>query len=78
MIQISPVHMKDVSINKGLYEPLKECQESDGYTDAQWEILDVKAMATIQSHFGESIFFSIMDKTTAKDLWDSLCSTWES
>ncbi|MCO5601160.1 hypothetical protein L7F22_055279 [Adiantum nelumboides] len=29
-------------------------------------------------HLAESVFFTIIGKTTAKDLWDSLCSAWES
>ena len=47
--------MKDVLINKGLSEPLKECAEGDGYTQAQWELLDAKAMATICLHLVESV-----------------------
>ncbi|MCO5557729.1 hypothetical protein L7F22_011300 [Adiantum nelumboides] len=35
-------------------------------------------MATIRLHLAESVFFTIIGKTTAKDLWDSLCSAWES
>ncbi|MCO5551701.1 hypothetical protein L7F22_005205 [Adiantum nelumboides] len=31
----------------------------------------------IRLHLGESIFFTIMDKTTAFELWDSLCSAWD-
>ena len=63
--------MKDVLINKGLSQPLKECAEGDGYTQAQWELLDAKAMATIRLHLAESLFFTIIGKTTTKDLWDS-------
>ena len=70
--------MKDVLINKGLSEPLKEHAEGDGYTQAQWELLDAKAMATIRLHLAESVFFTIIGKTTTKELWDSLCSAWES
>ena len=70
--------MKDVLINKGLSEPLKERAEGDGYTQAQWELLDAKAMATIRLHLAESVFFTIIGKTTTKELWDSLCSAWES
>ena len=63
-----------VLINKGLSEPLKERAEGDGYTQAQWELLDAKAMATIRLHLAESVFFTIIGKTTFKELWDSLCS----
>ncbi|MCO5549376.1 hypothetical protein L7F22_002847 [Adiantum nelumboides] len=35
-------------------------------------------MATIHLHLAESVFFTIIGKTIAKDLWDSLCSAWES
>ena len=70
--------MKDVLTNKGLIEPLYDRQEDDGYTNAQWELLDAKAKATIRLHLAESIFFTIIGHATAKELWDSLCSTWES
>ena len=66
--------MKDVLINKGLSEPLKERAEGDGYTQTQWELLDAKALATIGLHLAESVFFTIIGKTTTKELWDSLCS----
>ena len=48
--------MKDVLINKGLSEPLKERAEGDGYTQAQWELLDAKAMATIRLYLAELVF----------------------
>ncbi|MCO5597333.1 hypothetical protein L7F22_051409 [Adiantum nelumboides] len=35
-------------------------------------------MATLRLHLAKSVFFTIIGKTTAKDLWDSLCSAWES
>ncbi|MCO5605423.1 hypothetical protein L7F22_059607 [Adiantum nelumboides] len=68
--------MMDVLVNKGLAAPLKDCKEGV-YNDDQWEELDARARATICSHVGESIFFTIMDKTTAFELWDSLCSAWD-
>ncbi|MCO5594060.1 hypothetical protein L7F22_048081 [Adiantum nelumboides] len=68
--------MMDVLINKGLAPPLKEHKEGV-YKDDQWEELNAKARATIRLHLGESIFFTIMDKTTAFELWDSLCLAWD-
>ncbi|MCO5587145.1 hypothetical protein L7F22_041092 [Adiantum nelumboides] len=65
--------MMDVLVNKGLAAPLKDHKEG-AYNDDQWEELDARARATIWLHLGESIFFTIMDKTTAFQLWDSLCS----
>ncbi|MCO5555155.1 hypothetical protein L7F22_008698 [Adiantum nelumboides] len=70
--------MMDVLTNKGLLEPLFERQEGDGHTNAQWTMMDAKAKATIRSHLAESVFFTIMDHKTTKELWDSLCATWES
>ncbi|MCO5601407.1 hypothetical protein L7F22_055528 [Adiantum nelumboides] len=70
--------MMGVLTNKGLLEPLFERQEGDGHTDAQWTMMDAKAKATIRLHLAESIFFTIMDHKTTKELWDSLCATWES
>ncbi|MCO5559196.1 hypothetical protein L7F22_012791 [Adiantum nelumboides] len=70
--------MMDVLTNKGLLEPLFERQEGDGHTDAQWTMMDAKAKATIRLHLAESVFFTIMDHKTTKELWDSLCATWES
>ncbi|MCO5591096.1 hypothetical protein L7F22_045073 [Adiantum nelumboides] len=67
------LRMMDVIVNKGLAAPLKDHKESV-YNDDQWEELDARARATICLHFGESIFFTIMDKTTAFELSDSLCS----
>ncbi|MCO5558174.1 hypothetical protein L7F22_011752 [Adiantum nelumboides] len=70
-------HMMDALVNKGLALPLKECKEGV-YKDDQWEELDAsRARPTIHLHFEESIFFTIMDKTTAFELWNSLCSTWD-
>ncbi|MCO5571218.1 hypothetical protein L7F22_024954 [Adiantum nelumboides] len=69
--------MMNVLVNKGLAAPLKDRKEGV-YNDDQWEELDARARATICLHLGESIFFTIMDKTTAFELWDSLCSAWDS
>ncbi|MCO5595688.1 hypothetical protein L7F22_049733 [Adiantum nelumboides] len=68
--------MMDVLVNKELTAPLKDRKES-AYNDDQWEELDARARAMIWLHLGESIFFTIMDKTTAFKLWDSLCSAWD-
>ncbi|MCO5561238.1 hypothetical protein L7F22_014859 [Adiantum nelumboides] len=68
--------MMDVLVNKGLAAPSKDCKEGV-YNDDQWEELDARARATICLHLGESIFFTIMEKTTAFELWDSLCSAWD-
>ncbi|MCO5560834.1 hypothetical protein L7F22_014454 [Adiantum nelumboides] len=68
--------MMDVLVNKELAAPLKDRKERV-YNDDQWKKLDARARATICLHLGESIFFTIMDKTTAFELWDSLCSAWD-
>ncbi|MCO5598376.1 hypothetical protein L7F22_052471 [Adiantum nelumboides] len=68
--------MRDVLINKGLITPLRERKE-DAYTDDQWKDLNECDMVTIRIHLGESIYFMITDKTTAKELWDALCATWD-
>ncbi|MCO5560569.1 hypothetical protein L7F22_014184 [Adiantum nelumboides] len=70
--------MMDVLTNKGLLEPLFKRQEGDGHTDAQWTMMDAKAKATIRLHLAESVFFTIMDHKTTKELWVSLCATCES
>ncbi|MCO5550932.1 hypothetical protein L7F22_004426 [Adiantum nelumboides] len=67
----------DVLVNKALAAPLKDRKEGV-YNDDQWEELDARARATIRLHLRESIFFTIMDKTTTFELWDSLCSAWDS
>ncbi|MCO5598415.1 hypothetical protein L7F22_052510 [Adiantum nelumboides] len=67
--------MLDVLINEDLIVPLRESKE-DAYIDDQWEDLNERAMAAICLHLGESIYFTIMDKTTAKELWDALCAAW--
>ncbi|MCO5588933.1 hypothetical protein L7F22_042895 [Adiantum nelumboides] len=69
-------HMMDVLVNKGFAAPLKDRKEGV-YNDDQWEELDARARATIQLHLGESIIFTIMDKTIAFELQDSLCSAWD-
>ncbi|MCO5572618.1 hypothetical protein L7F22_026376 [Adiantum nelumboides] len=68
--------MMDVLVNKGLAAPLKDRKEGV-YNDDQWKELDAKARTTIWLHLGESIFFNIMDKPIAFELWDSLCSAWD-
>ncbi|MCO5606295.1 hypothetical protein L7F22_060482 [Adiantum nelumboides] len=68
--------MMDVLVNKGLAAPLKDHKENV-YNDDQWEEFNATARVTIHLHLGESIFFTIMDKTTAFELWDSLCSAWD-
>ncbi|MCO5594909.1 hypothetical protein L7F22_048944 [Adiantum nelumboides] len=68
--------MRDVLISKGLIAPLRERKE-DAYTDDQWEDLNERAMVTIRLHLGEFIYFTIMDKTTVKELWDALCAAWD-
>ncbi|MCO5567242.1 hypothetical protein L7F22_020931 [Adiantum nelumboides] len=69
-------HMMDVLVDKGLATPLKDRKEGV-YNDDQWEELDATARATNCLHLGESIFFNIMDKTIAFELWDSFCSAWD-
>ncbi|MCO5606965.1 hypothetical protein L7F22_061156 [Adiantum nelumboides] len=59
----------DVLVNKGLAAPLKDRKEGV-YNDDQWEESDARARATIRLHLGESIFFTIMDKTIAFELWE--------
>ncbi|MCO5608527.1 hypothetical protein L7F22_062738 [Adiantum nelumboides] len=66
----------DVLVKKELAAPLKDRKER-AYNDDHWEELDARARATIWLHLGESIFFTIMDKTIAFELWDSLCSAWD-
>ncbi|MCO5591924.1 hypothetical protein L7F22_045917 [Adiantum nelumboides] len=66
----------DVLVNKGLAAPLKDHKEGV-YNDDKWEEPDARARATIWLHLEESIFFTIMDKTTTFELWDSLCSAWD-
>ncbi|MCO5571962.1 hypothetical protein L7F22_025713 [Adiantum nelumboides] len=73
---IQKQRMMDVLVNKGLAVPLKD-RKVGVYNDDQWEELDARARATICLHLGESIFFTIMDKTTAFELWDILCSAWD-
>ncbi|MCO5591988.1 hypothetical protein L7F22_045981 [Adiantum nelumboides] len=68
--------MMDVLVNKELAAPLKDRKEG-AYNDDQWKELDARAKATIWLHLGESIFFTIMDKTTVFELWDSLCLAWD-
>ncbi|MCO5615023.1 hypothetical protein L7F22_069311 [Adiantum nelumboides] len=68
--------MMDVLVNKGLAAHLKDRKEGV-YNDDQWEELDARARVTIRLHRGELIFFTIMDKTIAFELWDSLCSAWD-
>ncbi|MCO5594319.1 hypothetical protein L7F22_048349 [Adiantum nelumboides] len=68
--------MMDVLVNKGFAAPLKDCKEG-AYKDDHWEELDARARATIWLHLGESIFFTIMAKTIAFELWNSLCSAWD-
>ncbi|MCO5574405.1 hypothetical protein L7F22_028190 [Adiantum nelumboides] len=68
--------MMDVLVNKGFAAPLKDRKEGV-YNDDQWEELDVRARAMIRLHLGESIFFTIINKTTAFELWDLLCSAWD-
>ncbi|MCO5592529.1 hypothetical protein L7F22_046532 [Adiantum nelumboides] len=68
--------MMDVLVNKGLAAPLKDHKEG-AYNDDQWEELDARARATLWLYLGESIFFTIMDKTSVFKLWDSLCLAWD-
>ncbi|MCO5573910.1 hypothetical protein L7F22_027686 [Adiantum nelumboides] len=68
--------MMDVLVIKGLAAPLKNRKEG-AYNDDQWEEIDGKARVTIWLHLGEFIFLIIMGKTTAFELWDLLCSTWD-
>ncbi|MCO5563775.1 hypothetical protein L7F22_017423 [Adiantum nelumboides] len=68
--------MMDVLVNKGFAAPLKNRKEGV-YNVDQWKELDARARATICLHLGESIFFTVMDKTTAFELRDSLCSAWD-
>ncbi|MCO5570966.1 hypothetical protein L7F22_024696 [Adiantum nelumboides] len=67
---------QDVLIQKGQLDPILE-REENAYTDAEWKFLDAKARSTIRLHLAESVYFTIVGESTAKEVWDKLCANYE-
>ncbi|MCO5560011.1 hypothetical protein L7F22_013617 [Adiantum nelumboides] len=68
--------IRDVLIQKGQLDPIMEHPEGK-YTYTKWQKLDAKAKCTIFLHLDEFVYFTIVGKRTARDVWDELCSSYE-
>jgi len=70
--------MEDYLYQKDLYVPLnKKTKKSASMTDGEWDILDRKALGTIQLCLAVSVAFNISKENTTEDLMKKLASMYE-
>ncbi|XP_039146802.1 uncharacterized protein LOC120284044 [Dioscorea cayenensis subsp. rotundata] len=69
--------MKDLLIVKDLYLPTMGKTKPGKMTDDEWEILHLKAAATIRQWVDASIFHHIYEDVKADELWNKLAAMYE-
>ena len=69
--------MQDLLIVKDLYLPVMGKQKPEKVSDDAWEILHLKAAATIQQWVDVNIFHHISEEVKADELWKKLEAMYE-
>ena len=70
--------MEDILYCKDMYEPLQNGGEKPtGKSDAEWSILNRKAVAGIRQWVDESVFHHVAQETNAYSMWKKLESMYE-
>ena len=72
------MQMEDYLYQKDLYTPLSEkVNKPSSMTDAEWDLLDRKALGTIRLSLASSVLFNVSKEKTTKDLMDALGKLYE-
>lgn len=74
------MQMEDYLYQKDLYRLLlgkEEGKKKEGETDAEWDVLDRKAMGLIRLSLSKSVAHNILKEKTASDLMDALAEMYE-
>ncbi|CAH9134061.1 unnamed protein product, partial [Cuscuta epithymum] len=64
--------MEDHLYCKDLHEPIIYKEKVEGKSDAQWELLNRKAVAMIRKYIDKSLFEHVSTYTNAYELWTKL------
>jgi hypothetical protein len=76
--QLWKMQMEDYLYQKDLFLPLGGIAKNPtAMKDKEWEILDRKALGTIQLSLAASVAFNISKENTMKDLMDALAKLYE-
>jgi hypothetical protein len=76
--QLWKMQMEDYLYQKDLFLPLSGvAKKSAAMKDEEWEILDRKALGTIQLSLAASVAFNILKEKTTKGLMDALAKLYE-
>jgi hypothetical protein len=76
--QLWKMHMEDYLYQKDLFLPLSRVAKKPvAMKDEEWEILDRKALGTIQLSLAASVAFNISKEKTTKGLMDVLAKLYE-
>ena len=71
--QLWKMHMEDYIYQRDLYEPLsRKAKKLMNMTDAEWDILDRKALGTIRLCLVVSVAFNISKEMTTECLMSKL------
>ena len=72
------MQMEDYLYQKYLYLPLSgKTKKSAAMTDAEWSILDRKALGTVRLCLAATVAFNILNETTTKGLMQTLAKLYE-
>jgi hypothetical protein len=76
--QLWKMHMEDYLYQKDLFLPLGGIEKKlTTMKDEEWEVLDRKALGTIQLSLEASVAFNISKEKTMKELMDTLTKLYE-
>jgi hypothetical protein len=76
--QLWKMKMEDYLYQKDIFLPFgRVAKNSTTMKDGEWEILDIKALGTIQMSLEASVAFNISKENTMKDLMDTLAKLYE-
>ena len=72
------IQMEDYLYQKDLYLPLSgKTKKPMAMTDAEWNILDRKALGTVRLCLAASVAFNISNETTTEGLMQTLAKLYE-
>ena len=70
--------MRDVLVPRKQTRPLGgKAKKPDDMDDDDWEELDAVTMSTFRVHLANSVYFTVLDNKNSKELWKTLCNTYE-
>ena len=64
--------MEDILYYKDLYEPIVKDKISNGVTDEDWRVLNIKVVGMIPLYINHNIFHHVANGTNAYEMWQKL------